>query len=49
MNSIGPTNNDFLNYLSWCEANDIEPFPNGIDIGEENDEIEDIDEEGKDD
>ena len=25
-NPIGPTNNEFLNYLSWCEAQEIEPF-----------------------
>ena len=23
---IGPTDNEFLNYLSWCEAQEIEPF-----------------------
>jgi len=25
-NPVGPTDNEFLNYLSWCEACDIDPF-----------------------
>ena len=25
-NNIGPTDNELINYLSWCEACDITPF-----------------------
>ena len=44
MNNIGPTDNEFINYIAWCEANGIEPFPEKEDI-ENYEEIEDIDEE----
>ena len=46
MNDIGPTDNEFLNYLSWCEATGTPPF--GEEPKEEtnddeiNEEVEDI-------
>ena len=43
-NPIGPTDNEFLNYLSWCEAQEIEPFgedetPDDENTKDENNEI----------
>ena len=35
-NNIGPTDNELINYLSWCEACDITPF--GEEQQEENKE-----------
>jgi hypothetical protein len=35
---IGPTDNEFLNYLSWCEACEISPF--GEDENEENNDAQ---------
>ena len=45
MNNIGPTDNDFLNYLAWCEATGIAPFgeePTEEINEEDNEEVEDI-------
>lgn len=43
---IGPTDNDLLNYLSWCEATNTNPFGTDDQIDEsndeENDKVEDI-------
>jgi len=42
---IGPTDNELLNYLSWCEAVEIPPFEEDNKEEtkeEENEEIENI-------
>ena len=44
---IGPTDNDLLNYLSWCEAQGIPPFDDETEETntneiEENDKVENI-------
>jgi len=43
---IGPTDNDLLNYLSWCEVQGIPPFEDETEETnnekEENDKVENI-------
>ena len=42
-NPIGPTDNEFLNFLSWCEAQGMEPFGEDeepdVEIKDEDNEI----------